>query len=102
MASASVRRRPWRETINANLQRETISKMAMCVQRRLCHSADPKDAHHTALIEVVDGAAAQMASFAASMAALPGPSAIVSVGPPLFCNGPSRGSALMPGQVVSG
>ena len=55
-----------------------------------------------ALVEVVDRAAAQMASFAASIAALPGPSAIVSVGPPLFCKGPSTGSLLMPGQVVSG
>ena len=32
----------------------------------------------------------------------PGRSAIVWVGPPLSCKGPSTGSLLMPGQVVSG
>ncbi len=51
---------------------------------------------------LLTGAAAQMASFPASIAALPGPSCIVSVGPTLFCKGPSKGLLLMPGQVVSG
>lgn len=51
---------------------------------------------------LLTGAAAQMTSFAESNATLPGPSAIVSVGPPLFCKGPSTGSLLIPGQAVSG
>src|SRR5437870_1766059 len=46
----------------------------------------------------------QLASTAASMAGLPGSSAIVSVGPPLSWSpaGSSSGSWLMPGQLVSG
>ena len=51
---------------------------------------------------LLTGAAAQIASFAVSIAALPGPSAIVWVGPPLFCRGPSTGLLLMPGHAVSG
>src|SRR5438067_2404759 len=46
----------------------------------------------------------QLASTAASMAGLPGWSAMVSVGPPLSWSpvGSSSGSWLMPGQLVSG
>ena len=51
---------------------------------------------------LLTGQAAQMASIPASITALPGSSAIVQVGPPLSCKGPSIGSALIPGQVASG
>ena len=80
--------------------------MAAADRAILFYGADvtvrPQGAGDAALVEVVDRRRIADRVARRVSAALPRPSAIVSVGPPLFCKGPSKGSRLMPGQVVSG
>ena len=64
--------------------------MRVSLQTRRCRSAGPGAERCRAGRRLSTGAAAQMASSPASMAALPGRSAIVRVGPPLSATGRVR------------